>query len=73
MRSNVDLPQPDGPTITTNSPSLDRHVDAVQHELFAVVGLFDGVECQCGHAVLALRAGEMGPDAARRVRVAPLW
>ena len=29
MRSSVDLPQPDGPTSTTNSPSPMRYIDAV--------------------------------------------
>ena len=29
MRSSVDLPQPDGPTNTTNSPALTVEVDAV--------------------------------------------
>ena len=29
MRSSVDLPQPEGPTKTTNSPSVDLEVDAV--------------------------------------------
>ena len=29
MRSSVDLPQPDGPTMTTNSPSADLGVDAM--------------------------------------------
>ena len=31
MRSSVDLPQPDGPTRTTNSPSSMRDVDAMDH------------------------------------------
>ena len=31
MRSSVDLPQPEGPTSTTNSPSIDVDADAVQH------------------------------------------
>ena len=30
MRSSVDLPQPDGPTSTTNSPSLMSNRNAVQ-------------------------------------------
>ena len=30
MRSSVDLPQPDGPTKTTNSPSFTVEVDVVQ-------------------------------------------
>ena len=29
MRSSVDLPQPDGPTNTTNSRSCDIEVDAL--------------------------------------------
>ena len=29
MRSSVDLPQPEGPTMTTNSPSAIVEVDAV--------------------------------------------
>ncbi len=29
IRSSVDLPQPDGPTKTTNSPSLDLEIDAL--------------------------------------------
>ncbi len=31
MRSSVDLPQPDGPTMTMNSPSSMSIVDAVDH------------------------------------------
>ena len=31
MRSSVDLPQPDGPTNTTNSPERIVEVDAVDH------------------------------------------
>ena len=31
MRSSVDLPQPEGPTITMNSPSAIVDVDAVEH------------------------------------------
>ena len=31
MLSSVDLPQPDGPTSTVNSPGLDLEVDALQH------------------------------------------
>ena len=38
MRSSVDLPQPDGPTNTTNSPESIVEVDAVDH-LVAAVGL----------------------------------
>ena len=30
MLSSVDLPQPDGPTSTRNSPSLERDVDALE-------------------------------------------
>ena len=29
------------------------HVDAVQHELFAVVGFLNALQSQCSHAVLA--------------------
>ena len=32
MRSSVDLPQPDGPTSTQNSPSRDGDIDRV-HDL----------------------------------------
>ncbi len=31
MRSSVDLPQPDGPTMTMNSTIGDLGVDAVDH------------------------------------------
>ena len=31
MASSVDLPQPDGPTSTTNSPFSTLEVDALQH------------------------------------------
>ena len=31
VRSSVDLPQPEGPTKTTNSPSSDLQIDVVQH------------------------------------------
>jgi hypothetical protein len=36
MRSSVDLPQPEGPTMTTNSPSAMSTVDAVDHRGVAV-------------------------------------
>ena len=31
MRSRVDLPQPEGPTKTTNSPAVDVEIDALDH------------------------------------------
>ena len=31
VRSSVDLPEPDGPKMTTCSPGVHRQVDAVQH------------------------------------------
>jgi hypothetical protein len=34
-RSSVDLPQPEGPTKTTNSPLLDLQVDALDDAQFA--------------------------------------
>ena len=36
MRSSVDLPQPEGPTITTNSPSAMLEIDTVDHVHIAV-------------------------------------
>ena len=32
MRSSVDFPQPDGPTMQTNSPGAMREVDAVERQ-----------------------------------------
>ena len=40
MRSSVDLPQPDGPTKTMNSPCLDIQIDAVQN-IHRAVGFAD--------------------------------
>ena len=37
VRSSVDLPQPEGPTKTQNSPSGDVEVDAAQGVHLAVV------------------------------------
>ena len=42
MRSSVDLPQPDGPTKTTNSPSSTVKVDVVQ-DLGRAEGLGDAL------------------------------
>ena len=57
MRSSVDLPQPDGPTSTTNSPSCDREVDAVQ-DGDGAESLADVLDVDGGHGDLALdRAG----------------
>ena len=49
MRSSVDLPQPEGPTKTTNSPSLDAEVDAVDH-LGGAEALDDLAELELSHA-----------------------
>ena len=51
MRSSVDLPQPEGPTSTTNSPSRDREVDAVEH-VDRAVGLADFGDVDGCHAML---------------------
>ena len=32
MRSSVDFPQPDGPTMQTNSPGAMRQIDVVERE-----------------------------------------
>ncbi len=41
MRSRVDLPQPEGPTSTRNSPDDDLEIDAVHH--------FDACHRTCAH------------------------
>ncbi len=48
MRRVVDLPQPDGPTRTTNSSSRDGKVDAVHH-LMPTVALDDFFQLYFGH------------------------
>ena len=48
MRSSVDLPQPEGPTNTTNSPSCDGEVDAMNASSRAV-GLLDVDELEVSH------------------------
>ncbi len=48
MRSRVDLPQPDGPTSTTNSPSLDPQVD-VDQDLGLAIALVERVDAQRRH------------------------
>ena len=48
MRSSVDLPQPDGPTITMNSPSATSVVDAVD-DLEVAVALAHVAEIDFGH------------------------
>ena len=48
-RSSVDLPQPDGPTNTTNSPSFTCEVDALQH-IDLAEGFFHIVDGQRAHA-----------------------
>ena len=48
MRSNVDLPQPDGPTKTTNSPcSIVRSMSRIMTVL--AIALADGGELNLGH------------------------
>ncbi len=49
MRSSVDLPQPDGPTRTTNSPSSTLEVDVAEHARRAVA-LGEFLDAQVGHA-----------------------
>ena len=49
MRSSVDLPQPDGPTKTTNSPFGDRQVDAVD-DLDVAERFPDISQFKTGHA-----------------------
>ena len=48
MRSSVDLPQPDGPTRTTNSPSAMSIVDAVD-DLRRAEGLADVADLNSSH------------------------
>ena len=48
MRSSVDLPQPDGPTSTQNSPSAIVDVDAADH-LRRAEPLVDGGDVHRGH------------------------
>ena len=50
MRSSVDLPQPDGPTSTTNSPSSISDIDAVD-DLDRSEGLSDVADLDGSHAV----------------------
>ena len=49
MRRSVDLPQPDGPTSTTNSPSSIDEIDVGEH-LRRAVALVDA--CRCAVAPL---------------------
>ena len=57
MRRSVDLPQPDGPTKTTNSPSCDLEVDVLQH-LGRAEGLADVFELE-DHAVIPRGSSEI--------------
>ena len=51
MRSSVDLPQPDGPTKTTNSPSSIVEVDALDDLGRLAEGLLDAVQLDARHDV----------------------
>ena len=51
MLSRVDLPQPDGPTRTRNSPSLERDVDALE-DLDAAEALAQAVDFEERHGVI---------------------
>ncbi len=56
MRKSVDLPQPDGPTSTTNSPSAIIDIDAV-NDLYRTVVLLDVLDIDgCHKRFLNLRA-----------------
>ena len=75
IRSSVDLPQPEGPTKTANSPGSMREVDAVDHRHGAVV-LHHLVEHDAGRHLRFLLSAGPGPPvgvfrAVRRRPAAP--
>jgi hypothetical protein len=53
-RSSVDLPHPDGPTKTTNSPSSDLE-RGIADDLDRSEGLAESLELQAGHGVAVSR------------------
>ena len=62
MRNSVDLPQPEGPSSTRNSPSWNRGAERGDHLLLAEI-LGDCVEYQLRHGLSLHRAGgEPGDD-----------
>ena len=61
-RSSVDFPQPEGPTKTTNSPSLDLEVDALD-DLRRAEGFADVPESDISH--LTPRISPSPPPAVR--------
>ena len=44
MFMSVDLPEPDGPTMATNSPALDCQVEAVEGADIDATGVVDAVD-----------------------------
>ena len=64
MRSSVDLPQPDGPTKTANSPGIDGEIDAVD-DLHVAVALDDLLEDDAGRHVFPPSAGPRRQPARR--------
>ena len=49
IRSTVDLPQPDGPSSTMNSPSFDVEIDVVDGDCAVLENLGDILERDGGH------------------------
>ncbi len=45
MFINVDLPEPDGPMIATNSPGADRQVDTVERAHFGLALAVGAADC----------------------------
>ena len=66
MRSSVDLPQPEGPTNTTNSPSAIVEIDAMD-DMDIAEGFADALEFQTCHACLPFAGScqAFGPSRAR--------
>ena len=77
QRRNVDLPEPEGPRITTTSPGHDIQVDALQH-LQLAEGLMDvaaapGARHDDSHGLVRCTVAPVraGSPAAPLRRVAP--